>query len=74
VLTKGAKPLLDLGPLKFPFDELTIGAIGNIVLFVVGAAVSLLTSRHAAEIAADPGAGTVWHWLRNRRTARGAVS
>ncbi len=68
VLTKGAKPLVNLGSLNFPFDELTIGAFGNIVLFVVGAAVSFLTIRHATERAADPDAGTLWHWLRNRRT------
>jgi SSS family solute:Na+ symporter len=67
VLTKGAKPLLNHAPYNFPFDELTIGAFGNIVLFVVGAAASLLTARHAVERAADPDAGTLWHWLRNRR-------
>jgi SSS family solute:Na+ symporter len=66
VLTKGAKPLIDAGPVRFPFDELTIGAFGNIVLFLVGAAVSLVTSRHAVERAADPDAGTLWHWLRTR--------
>lgn len=67
VLTKGTKPLVNLAPLNFPYDELTIGAIGNIVLFVVGAAASLLTVRHAVEQAADPDAGTLWHWLRSRR-------
>jgi SSS family solute:Na+ symporter len=70
VLTKGAKPLINAGSFNFPFDELTIGAIGNIVLFVVGAAVSFITARHAVESAADPDAGTLWHWLRTRNAPR----
>jgi SSS family solute:Na+ symporter len=73
VLTKGARPLVNLAPFNFPFDELTIGAFGNIVLFVAGAAASFLTARHAVERAADPDAGTLWHWLRTRR-ARHAES
>ena len=41
VLTKGAKPMVDLGGLNYPFDELTIGAFGNIILFSAGALASL---------------------------------
>lgn len=39
-LTKGAKPLVDLGPWNFPYDELLIGVIGNVLLFTVGLAAS----------------------------------
>jgi SSS family solute:Na+ symporter len=70
VLTKGAKPFVKLDRFNFTFDELTIGAFGNIILFVVGAAVSLFTVRHAVERAADPDAGTLWHWLRSRHARR----
>jgi SSS family solute:Na+ symporter len=66
VLTKGAKPLVNLGGWNFPFDELTIGAFGNIVLFVVGAVASLLLRGRDAVNPGDAGAGTVWHWLRHR--------
>ena len=44
VLTKGARPIVDVAPFNFPFDELTIGGFGNLVLFLVGAGVSLLTA------------------------------
>lgn len=66
VLTKGAKPFADLKALNFPYDELTIGAFGNIILFVTGAAVSYLTPRNSSDTA-DSDVGTVWHWLRKRR-------
>ena len=65
VLTKGGKPIVNLAPFNFPLDELTIGALGNIVLFVVGAAASFLTAPRGGE--AEPDAGTVWHWLRARQ-------
>ena len=68
VLTKGAKPMVNLGGFNFPFDELTIGAFGNIALFVVGVAVSLVTASTVGE-----DAGTLWHWLRTRQERR-AVS
>jgi SSS family solute:Na+ symporter len=65
VLTKGGKPIVNLAPFNFPLDELTIGALGNIVLFVVGAAASFLTAPRGG--VAEPDAGTVWHWLRARQ-------
>jgi SSS family solute:Na+ symporter len=70
VLTKGAQPILNMGWLNFPFDELTIGAFGSIILFVVAMAASFLTARRQT-----PDAGTLWHWLRTRqiRAARSAV-
>ena len=64
VLTKGAKPLLDLGGFNYPWDDLTIGAMGNIILFVTG----LLTSLLAAPARADE-KGTLWHWLASRQPA-----
>lgn len=39
-LTKGAIPLVNLGAWNFPYDELLIGVIGNVLLFSVGWAVS----------------------------------
>ncbi|MCZ2156348.1 MAG: sodium:solute symporter [Bryobacterales bacterium] len=68
VLTRGASPILDLAPYNFPYDELTIGAFGNIVLFVTGAAASLLpVGNETADVDAH---GTVWHWLRTRQAGR----
>jgi solute:Na+ symporter, SSS family len=49
VLSKGAKPLVNLAPYNYPWDDLTIGALGNIILFLVGLAVSLVTARTSAE-------------------------
>jgi solute:Na+ symporter, SSS family len=65
VLTKGAKPLVDLSPVNYAGDDLTIGAVGNIVLFTVG----LLTSLLIAPAKIADRTGTVWHWreLRNAR-------
>ena len=40
VLTNGAKPLVDLGRWHFGWDDLMIGAVGHVVLFVVGFVVS----------------------------------
>ena len=65
VLTRGDKPVLDLAPYNFGFDELTIGALGNIVLFAAGAAASM--PPFSRERAAEEPHGTVWHWLRTRR-------
>ncbi|MFN7938307.1 MAG: sodium:solute symporter [Bryobacteraceae bacterium] len=64
VLTKGAKPLVDLGGLNYPWDDLTIGAMGNIILFTSGLLASMMNSGVGDEI------GTYWHW-RLRRAARG---
>jgi SSS family solute:Na+ symporter len=44
VLTKGAAPLLDL-PIRYPGDDLTIGAMGNLVLFVCGWAASFVLTQ-----------------------------
>ena len=65
VLTKGASPVLDAGSYKFPFDDLTIGAFGNLVLFATGLAASLFGTRPAGEPA------TLWRWLAQRRGQTG---
>lgn len=64
VLTKGAKPLVEFGGWRYPWDDLTIGAMGNIILFAAGLAVSLLGRRGRVDES-----GTVWHWLAARRAA-----
>ncbi len=68
VLRKGATPLVDLARLNFPFDELTIGAVGSIILFVVGTGASFLTAGAPATETREPDAGTLWHCLRTRHT------
>jgi SSS family solute:Na+ symporter len=60
VLTRGAKPLLDLHGYNFPWDDLMIGAVGHVVLVVVGYAASLLFARSAPAVASDT---TLWQWL-----------
>jgi SSS family solute:Na+ symporter len=62
VLTKGAHPIVNMAPFNFPYDDLTIGALGNIILFVTGWCVSL--SKPSSE--SDP-TGTFWHWRRQKR-------
>ena len=47
-LTKGVTPLLDLGEWNFPYDELLIGVIGNVLLFTVGLIVSYLVPEEKA--------------------------
>jgi solute:Na+ symporter, SSS family len=62
VLTKGAAPLVNLGGLNYRGDDLTIGAVGNIILFVTGLIAGLFTTPTERD-----GKGTVWHWLAERR-------
>lgn len=70
ILTKGAKPLLDLGAFNYSGDDLTIGACGNIILFVAGLVVSFFTSPDAVD-----DRGTFWHWrsLRQSRQTHAAA-
>jgi hypothetical protein len=53
VLTKGAKPLVDLGRWNFGWDDLMIGAVGHVVLFVVG----LIASQFFAPTNVEAGLG-----------------
>ncbi|HEY3837898.1 MAG TPA: sodium:solute symporter [Bryobacteraceae bacterium] len=64
-LTKGASPLVNLGNWNFPYDELLIGVIGNVLLFVVGGLVSYLLPR---ESAAQP--RTLWNWRETRASLK----
>jgi solute:Na+ symporter, SSS family len=62
VLTKGAKPVINLAPFNFPYDDLTIGALGNIILFAAGWLASLLMRSSDVEAT-----GTFWHWRKAQR-------
>jgi SSS family solute:Na+ symporter len=64
VLTRGAKPLVDLAGFNYPWDDLTIGAMGNIILFGAGLLASLLAPPALADEK-----GTLRHWLASRRAA-----
>jgi SSS family solute:Na+ symporter len=66
VLTKGAAPLVNLGNWNYPGDDLTIGAVGNIVLFAAGFAVTLFAPRPERHEK-----GTLWHWLAARHASVG---
>jgi SSS family solute:Na+ symporter len=56
------RKLVDLGAFNFPWDDLTIGAIGHVIVFVVGYVGSLLfASRHASEKYV-----TLWDWMARR--------
>jgi len=67
-LTKGATPLLDLGDWNFPYDELLIGVIGNVLLFTVGLIVSYAAPEEKA--LAEAPSQTLWNWLASRRFAK----
>jgi SSS family solute:Na+ symporter len=69
VLTKGSQPLLDIAPFHYRGDDLTIGAVGNIVLFTVG----LITSLLIAPAKDADRAGTIWHWRELRQARRQAI-
>jgi len=59
-LTHGGKTL-DLGAWNYSWHQDTIGAVGNVILFVVGYAVTLVAP-------ADVGSGpTLWDWLTMRK-------
>jgi SSS family solute:Na+ symporter len=62
VLTKSR--LVDLGPLNFRWDDLTIGAVGHVVLFAVGYFASRLVGKREPPEAAGM---TLWGWLAARR-------
>jgi SSS family solute:Na+ symporter len=44
-LTVGQKKIVDLGRFNFPWSDLMIGAVGHVMLVVVGYSASLLFSR-----------------------------
>ena len=53
---------MNLAPLNYPFDDLTIGAFGNIILFATGVAASFALTPDARDEK-----GTFWHWRKERR-------
>ena len=63
VLTKGGK-FIDLGRFNFAWDDLMIGAVGQVVLLVTGHLASLLFQRAGEEAAARH--LTLWGWLALR--------
>ncbi|MGB9606540.1 MAG: hypothetical protein ACPL88_11760, partial [Bryobacteraceae bacterium] len=72
-LTYGDKRMLDLGRWNYPWHDYTIGAVGHLVLLVVGYLASLIL----------PAAGppdeslrrmTLWGWLKQRRLERAGVA
>ncbi|MDB6094868.1 MAG: sodium solute transporter superfamily [Verrucomicrobia bacterium] len=68
-LTSGAGRTLDLGHFNFTWSTLTIGAIGHLVLLVVGYAASFA---FPAPAPANRSA-TLWGWLERRRTSADAT-
>ncbi len=69
VATSGEKKLLDL-PLSYPWHDLTIGAVGHIVLLVFGYLGSLFFPReHAAHSEM-----TFWKWLQVRKQLAAATA
>ena len=69
VLTKGAKPLVNAGGFNYPGDDLTIGACGNIILFLTGLMAAML-----ARPTHTDASGTFWHWRAVRRERQGVVA
>lgn len=63
ILTNGSTRIVDLGPYNYPWNDLTIGAVGNMVFFVAGYLGSVL---FPARSFATP-AVTLWNW-RSRTT------
>jgi SSS family solute:Na+ symporter len=61
------RKLVDLGPLNYRGDDLTIGALGHVVLWGVGYGASLLFSGGAEGEAGR--SMTLWAWLRRSREA-----
>jgi SSS family solute:Na+ symporter len=60
------RKIVDLGPLNYRGDDLTIGALGHLVLWGVGYLGSLLFGGRAGGSVAQ-GDMTVWTYLKNRR-------
>jgi SSS family solute:Na+ symporter len=61
-LTSGKSPALNL-PWRYPWHDLTIGAVAHVVLLVVG----YLASFAFSEGQRSDSTATLWTWLRNRK-------
>ena len=65
-----SRNIVNLGPYNFRGDDLTIGALGHVVLLAVGYFASLVLTRGR-----DAGGSmTLWRWLRERRGATHEVT
>ncbi|MBV8819664.1 MAG: hypothetical protein JO022_14990 [Acidobacteriaceae bacterium] len=65
-LTNGADKIVRLGWFNYPWNDLTIGAVGHVVFFVCGFLGSLLFT----DASAPAREMTLWGWLAGRRTQR----
>jgi SSS family solute:Na+ symporter len=72
-ITKGAAPLVNLGAWNFPYDELLIGVIGNVLLFAVGWIVSHVIPEEPLP-SGSPYTQTLWKWLEARRSQADRVA
>ena len=69
-LTSGTQKIINLGHFSYPWHDLTIGAVGQLVFFAAGLAGSLIfepEQRPEAEV-------TLWTWLAERRRAATGAS
>jgi SSS family solute:Na+ symporter len=71
-LTYGDKRMLDLGAWNYPWHDYTIGAVGHLVLLVVGYVASVIIPvREAPDEALLR--MTLWGWMKQRAAERAAV-
>ena len=63
-LTQGATPILHLGRFNYPWLDLLIGALANVVLFIVGYGASLFFPREQTALSQI----TIWKWFEVRRS------
>lgn len=66
------RKLVDLGPLNYRGDDLTIGALGHMVLWGAGYLGSLLFQRAAVDDSRRD--MTLWAWLEQRRSSAPAAA
>ncbi|MBI4909343.1 MAG: sodium:solute symporter [Acidobacteria bacterium] len=67
--TGGKDKFLDLGAFNYPWDDLTIGAVAHVVLWIIGYAASWLLGSGAES---EFGSVTVWRWLKSREQQQSA--
>lgn len=65
-LTVNGGKILDLGPYNYPWNEYTIGAVGNVLLLTVG----LLTAGFFPVRAEASSLHTLWDWLAEARRSQ----
>jgi solute:Na+ symporter, SSS family len=68
-LTANGGKILNLGGLNYGWNEYTIGAVGNILLLMVGLLVAALRPARAEEAGRRTRRNTLWDWLAERRQA-----